>query len=143
MIHLSREKGISKEALKEFYSTKKIKKYENRDDDLYDAVVNSDYIVTAWDGHKLIGIIRSSGDHIFSQYITNFLIHDDYSTRGIGSKMIDAYLEAVEDVMDVYIIWGQKITKSFTINWFEYKGFVQVGMKDELQVFKRKNKPEE
>lgn len=143
MIHLSTEKGISKEALREFYAAKKIKKYENRDQDLYHAVINSDYIVTAWDGHKLIGIIRSSGDHIFSQYITNFLIHDDYSARGIGSKMIDTYLESVEDVMDVYIISGQKITKSFTIDWFKYKGFEQVEMKDELQVFKRKNKPEE
>ncbi|MCD2137442.1 GNAT family N-acetyltransferase [Salinicoccus halitifaciens] len=140
MIHLSTERGISKEALLEFYSAKQIKKYENRDDALYEAVVNSDYIVTAWDGHRLVGIIRSSGDHIFTQYINNILIHDDYLTKGIGSKMMDMYLEETREVMDLYMMSGRKVAKAFTINWFEYRGFKRVAEVEGFQVFHRRQK---
>lgn len=140
MIHLSTEKGISKEALKAFYATKQIRKYEGMDDELYQAVVNSDYIVTAWDGHRLIGIIRSSGDHIFTQYINNFLIHDDYLTKGIGSKMMDMYLEETRDVMDLYMMSGRKVAKAFTINWFEYRGFKRVAEMEGFQVFHKRQR---
>ena len=143
VLRLSMEKDIPEEALRKFYEKKRIGKYEGRFEALHYAVTHSDYIVTAWDGIKLVGILRSTGDYIFSQYINNFLIDEDYNGKGIGSKMLDAYLEAVEDVMDVYIITGRKITQSFTINWFKYKGFELVEIKDDLQVFKRTNTPEE
>lgn len=142
-MHLSMDKNLPKMALKEFYDKKAIEKYDGHFDELYHAVRNSDYIVTAWEEDKIIGIIRSAGDHIFSQYITNFLIDEEYSSKGIGSKMLDAYLEEAEEVMDVYIITGRKITKSFTLNWFNYKGFHQVVAKDDLQMFKRTHIPEE
>ncbi len=140
---LSMDKNLPRDAVKKFYDKKGIEKYEGRFDELYEAVIGSDYVVTAWDGNKLIGILRSAGDHIFSQYINNFLIDEDYNGKGIGSKMLDAYLEAAEDVTDIYILTGRKITKSFTINWFEYKGFKQVKTTDDLQIFKREHTPEE
>lgn len=140
MIQLSTDKYISKGSLKEFFEPKKIKKYENRYDDLHHAIKNSDYVVTAWDEGRLIGIIRSSGDHIFTQYVNNFLIHDEYTSRGIASKVLDLYLEETRDVDDIYIISGRKVTKSFTIDWFHHKGFEQITSMDTFHVFRRSNK---
>lgn len=140
MIQLSTDKSISKESLIEFFEPKRIKKYENRYDDLHHAIKNSDYVVTAWDDGRLIGILRSSGDHTFTQYVNNFLIHDDYVSRGIASKLLDLYIQEAEDVEDIYVISGKKVTKSFTINWFYHKGFEQIISLDDFHVFRRSKK---
>lgn len=137
MIQLSTDKYISKESLIEFFEPKEIKKYENRYDDLHYAIKNSDYVVTAWEDHKLIGLIRSSGDHIFTQYVNNFLIDDGYVSRGIASKILDLYLQEAGDVEDIYIISGRKVTQSFTINWFHHKGFEQITSMDGFHAFRR------
>lgn len=139
MVQLSTDKYISKESLIAFFEPKKIKKYENRYDELHHAIKNSDYVVTAWVDGKLIGILRSSGDSTFTQYVNNFLIHDDYASRGIASKVLDLYLLETEDVDDIYIISGKKVTKSFTINWFHHKGFEQITSLDDFHVFLRSN----
>lgn len=137
MIQLSTDKYISKESLIEFFEPKEIKKYENRYDDLHYAIKNSDYVVTAWEDDKLIGLLRSSGDHIFTQYVNNFLIADAYVSRGIASRVLDLYLQETGDVEDIYIISGRKVTQSFTINWFHHKGFEQITSMDGFHVFRR------
>lgn len=137
IVHLSTDKYISKASLIEFFEPKQIKKYEDRYDELHYAIKNSDYVVTAWEDGRLIGILRSSGDNTFTQYINNFLIHDAYVSRGIASKMLNLYLQETEDVDDVYIISGRKVTKSFTINWYLHKGFEQITSLDNFHVFRR------
>lgn len=137
MIRISTDRDIPKASLLDFYKSKKIEKYEDHYEDLYIAIKNSDYIVTAWDEDKLVGVIRSSGDYKFTQYVNNFLIHDDYNSKGIGSRMLDAYLEEASEVMDLYIISGRKITKAFTINWFKHKGFQQIMTRDDFHVFRK------
>lgn len=50
-------------------------------------VKNSNLIVTAWDGEKLIGIARSMTDFHYACYLSDLAVHKRYQKKGIGKKL--------------------------------------------------------
>lgn len=50
-------------------------------------VNNSNLMVTAWDGKKLIGIARSMTDFHYACYLSDLAVHKAYQKKGIGKKL--------------------------------------------------------
>lgn len=50
---------------------------------------NSNLIVTAWDNNLLVGISRSITDWVWSCYLSDLAVRNDYKKRGIGRKLIN------------------------------------------------------
>jgi ribosomal protein S18 acetylase RimI-like enzyme len=50
---------------------------------------NSDLIVTAWDGDKLVGVSRTITDWVWCSYLADLAVSPDYKKSGIGKKLID------------------------------------------------------
>jgi len=50
-------------------------------------VKNSNLMITAWDGHKLIGIARSMTDFHYACYLSDLAVHKKYQKHGIGKKL--------------------------------------------------------
>ncbi len=50
-------------------------------------VKNSNLMVSAWDGEKLIGIARSMTDFHYACYLSDLAVDKDYQGRGIGKKL--------------------------------------------------------
>ena len=50
-------------------------------------VNNSNLMVTAWDGEKLVGIARSMTDFHYACYLSDLAVHEKYQKRGIGRKL--------------------------------------------------------
>jgi ribosomal protein S18 acetylase RimI-like enzyme len=50
---------------------------------------NSNLIITAWDGSKLVGISRSLTDYCFSCYLSDLAVKKEYQKNGIGEKLIN------------------------------------------------------
>ena len=50
-------------------------------------VSNSNLMVTAWDGGKLVGIARSMTDFHYACYLSDLAVHEKYQKRGIGRKL--------------------------------------------------------
>ena len=50
-------------------------------------VKNSNLIVTAWDGEKLIGIARSVTDFHYACYLSDLAVASKYQNKGIGKKL--------------------------------------------------------
>jgi len=50
-------------------------------------VKNSNLMVTAWDGEKLIGIARSMTDFHYACYLSDLAIDKEYQKSGIGKKL--------------------------------------------------------
>lgn len=48
---------------------------------------NSNLIVTAWLGDKLIGIARSMTDFHYACYLSDLAVHKEYQKKGIGKKL--------------------------------------------------------
>lgn len=68
----------------------KTAEYPNR---LYQAIKNSDYVMTVWEDEKLIGLISAISDGYINVFITYLLVHPDYQKRGLGKIMMEDFLK--------------------------------------------------
>ena len=50
-------------------------------------VKNSNLMVTAWDGEKLIGVARSMTDFHYACYLSDLAVHKRYQKKGIGKRL--------------------------------------------------------
>ena len=51
-------------------------------------VNNSNLMVTAWDGDKLIGIARSMTDFHYACYLSDLAVDSGYQGRGVGKALL-------------------------------------------------------
>lgn len=56
---------------------------------------NSNLIVTAWDGAKLVGVSRTITDCVWSSYLADLAVSPDYKKSGIGKKLIELTRERI------------------------------------------------
>jgi predicted N-acetyltransferase YhbS len=50
-------------------------------------VKNSNLMITAWDGEKLIGIARSVTDFHYACYLSDLAVDKKYQNKGVGRKL--------------------------------------------------------
>lgn len=65
---------------------------------------NSDLIVTAWDGQKLVGVSRSLTDFCYCCYLSDLAVSSSYQKLGIGKKLIDITKEKVGDKTTLILV---------------------------------------
>jgi ribosomal protein S18 acetylase RimI-like enzyme len=61
-------------------------------EDLSIAIANSDPVISIWDREKLIGFARATSDCIYRATIWDVVIHPDYRSTGLGSKLVETVL---------------------------------------------------
>ncbi len=49
---------------------------------------NSNLIVSAWDGPRLVGVARALTDFCFCCYLADLAVHAAYQHQGIGKKLL-------------------------------------------------------
>ena len=59
---------------------------------------NSNFIVTAWDKDKLVGIARSLTDFCHCCYLSDLAVRKEYQKKGIGKKLIRLTKDKIDDV---------------------------------------------
>lgn len=94
---------------------------------------NSNLIITAWDNDLLIGVSRSITDWVWSCYLSDLAVRDEYKKEGIGRQLINLTKEKVGEqsmvlllsvptAMEYYPKVGfVKQESSFIINRTEWK----------------------
>lgn len=130
-------KEVSLDAIENLYKDKG-NDFSNDCKLIQQAISESDFCITAWDGELFIGIIRSSGDVNIIQFITEFFVHDDYQAHGVATGLINEYFEAAKDVKEFYMFGDMTGGHSYLINWLEHKGFEHKVNQDNLQLFHKK-----
>ena len=91
-------------------------KYPDR---LYKALMNSSRVITAWDGDRLIGLIRLMDDSELVCFINYVLVHPEYHGRGIAGQV----LEMVKDAYKSYLYINVMIGESKNATFYEKHGF--------------------
>lgn len=66
-------------------------------DKLYQALMHSSTVLTAWDGDKLIGLVRVLDDTAMLAVLHYVLVHPAYHGRGIAGKMIEMVKEKYKE----------------------------------------------
>ncbi|MDU2580577.1 MULTISPECIES: GNAT family N-acetyltransferase [Bacillota] len=91
-------------------------KYPNR---LYKALMNSSRVISAWDGDRLVGLIRVMGDSELVCFINYVLVHPDYHGRGFAGHL----LEMVKAAYKSYLYINVMIGDSKNVAFYEKHGF--------------------
>jgi ribosomal protein S18 acetylase RimI-like enzyme len=51
--------------------------------------VHSNFIISVWDGLRLVGILRALTDNCYSCFISDLAVDPEYRGRGIGTKLME------------------------------------------------------
>ena len=90
---------------------------------LLQAIQNSSYTVTAWDGDRLIGLARCLTDDVSIFYLQDVLVHPAYQRRGIGKALLQDCLERYEHVRMKVLLTVDRPEQS---DFYETMGFKNI-----------------
>lgn len=66
-------------------------------DKLKIAMLNSDTVITAWDGEKLVGLMNALSDKVMTAYFHYLLVNPFYQDKGIGKALVEKMLKVYEE----------------------------------------------
>jgi len=93
-----------------------------RPDALYGALMNSETLISAWDGDRLIGLANAISDGHLVVFYPHLLVLPDYQKKGIGislmARMTDRYKDFHQQVL---------ISEPEAIGFYEKCGFKKTG----------------
>lgn len=86
---------------------------------LHKALLHSSTVITAWDGNKLIGLVRLLDDSEMLAYMHYVLVNPAYQGQGIAGKMIEMVKEKYKDYLYIEIMPEERKNAAF----YEKHGF--------------------
>jgi N-acetylglutamate synthase-like GNAT family acetyltransferase len=112
----------------ELYNNAKLPRPTHDEDRIQKMIDHSNVIISAWDEDILVGVSRCITDWVWSCYLADLAIRQEYQKLGIGRKLVELTQEkvgeqsmvlllSVPSAMDYYPKIGfQKQESSFIIN---------------------------
>ena len=64
--------------------------YTRRPDTIRAAVAGSSLVAAAFDGERLVGLVRALSDDATVSYVQDVLVHADFQHRGVGARLMAA-----------------------------------------------------
>ncbi len=71
---------------------------------LHKALMHSSTVITAWDGDRLVGLVRLLDDSEMTAYMHYVLVDPAYQGRGIAGAMLRMVLEKYRDYLYIEIM---------------------------------------
>lgn len=136
-LEFSEEKKLNQADLLSLYNDANWLAYTNSPDLLQQAVSNSLYVLTVWENHKLVGLIRLVGDGLTIVYIQDILVLKSYKRRKIGSLLLQKALEKYKNVRQKVLLTDDN---EETRGFYEALGFSSCDKGDLVAFVKLENK---
>ena len=128
-IRLSETRNIKRENIIVLYRANGWSAAE-KPDELYNALMNSHALITAWDGDRLVGLGNAISDGFLVVYYPHLLIHPEYQGKGIGKKIVAKMQEKyVGFHMQMLVADGK------AIEFYKRLGFVRAGKTEPLWIY--------
>lgn len=86
--------------------------------DLYNAILNSHSVATAWDNGRLIGLANAMSDGSMTVYFHYVLTDPDYQGQGVGKEIMKMMLEKYETMRTKVLVSYPK-----AVGFYESLGF--------------------
>ncbi len=80
---------------------------------LHRALMGSSFVLTAWDGERLVGLVRALDDGELTAYVHYVLVDPAYHGRGIASQMIEQVKERYRDFLYIEVMPEESKNKAF------------------------------
>lgn len=98
--------------------------------DIFEGMINnSNLIITAWDGDRLVGISRSLTDFTYVAYLADLAVDVEYQRRGIGKQLIQETRQRLGKECMIVLISAPKANEYYPKLGFEHnpRGWVLKG----------------
>ena len=102
-IAYSADRAVTDSDLRALYGSVGWSLYLEKYSDLTVLLPGCHVVMTAWDGNKLVGLVRTIGDGISIEYIQDILVDPEYQSRGIGAHLLDWVLDQSKDCYQVIL----------------------------------------
>lgn len=86
---------------------------------LYKALMHSSTVITAWDGDRLVGLVRVLDDSELVAYMHYVLVHPDCHGQGIAGTMVEMVKEKYKDYLYIELMPEERKNAAF----YEKHGF--------------------
>jgi GNAT superfamily N-acetyltransferase len=97
---------------------------------LYQALLNSHALVSAWNGERLVGIGNAISDGFLVVYYPHLLVHPDYQGQGIGKRIMEILKKRYEQ-MHMHML----VADSEAISFYEKCGFTRAGKTEPMWIY--------
>ena len=129
-IKLSEDRNIDKDKIVGLYRANKWSSAE-KPNELYQALVNSHSLISAWEEDTLVGIGNAISDGYLVVYYPHLLVHPDYQGKGIGQMIVAKMQEKYKD------FHMQMLTADgMAIDFYKKVGFVRAGQTEPIWIYK-------
>ena len=88
-------------------------------DRLYKALMGSSTVFTAWDGDRLVGLVRVLDDSAMMAYMHYVLVEPEYQGHGIAGHMVEMVKERYRDFFYIEVMPEESKNAAF----YEKHGF--------------------
>ena len=119
MIEIKETKLFTKEQVVELFKSVNWPE-ANYPDKLFAALQNSETVFCAFDGKKLVGLIRAIDDSSIFAMIHFLLVNPEYRGQHIASQLVEKVKEKYKDIMYLKVVPIDENAKHF----YEKLGFV-------------------
>ncbi len=101
---------------------------------LYQALINSHSLITAWDDNRLVGLGNALSDDYLVVYYPHLIVHPDYQGKGIG-KMIVAKLQEKYGHLHQQIL----VADGKAVGFYTKCGFERAGQTKPMWIYQGKD----
>jgi predicted N-acetyltransferase YhbS len=67
-------------------------------------IENANFIISAWDGQRLVGVSRSVTDFVYCCYLSDLAVDPEYQKSGIGQELVRRTQEALGDEVMILLL---------------------------------------
>jgi GNAT superfamily N-acetyltransferase len=129
-IRISENRDIEPEKIIELYRANKWSAAD-KPTELYQALINSHSLFSAWDEEKLVGIGNAISDGFLVVYYPHLLVLPDYQGKGIGKMIVDRMQERYGHFhMQMLTADGK------AIDFYKKAGFSRAGQTEPMWIYK-------
>ena len=102
----------------------------NKPNELYNALLNSETLITAWEGKKLVGLGNAISDGFLTVYYPHLLVLPDYQGKGIGKLIMDKMQEKYGHFhMQMLTADGR------SVDFYKKNGFERAGKTEPMWIY--------
>lgn len=117
-----------------FTTTNWNEQYQLDPEELYQALKNSWYLVSAYENEKLVGFGRIICDGIVHALILDLIVHPDYQNLGIGGQVLNKLITKCQqhEIKDIQLFCAKGYTSFYEKHGFNKRPDDSPGMEIKL-----------
>lgn len=128
-IEIKETKDISSEDILPIYKANRWSSAE-KPDLLYQALINSHALITAWDGDVLVGLGNALSDGYLVVYYPHLIVHPDYQGKEIGQMILAKLQEKYGHLHQQILVADGK-----AVDFYAKCGFEQAGQTKPMWIY--------